>query len=412
MSDNNWDDQQIENLLKQVPDIQDHRSKSEILARLKQDERLQIVKKKKRTPGWIPASVAVAALLLLSLLLPSMLPGNESQMDKAMEYSRDGSENKAEMHMEEAATHDKDDSVGFSGAAEDAAELELFDAKEDSGMSSHVLVPGELDGIRTFRIGLTYAADLIPVTFLIPEERIVADFPKGEPSSVELYNRYASEIPEEELGFDDYHPYKGELTLENNMIIHKVPEGHGYDLASARYGVYEKSIDETFTDYDTFKTVDENGNLAEFANVGMTDVKTLLKGKRQLPYYKYVMPAGESYLIPDGGESFKTVEEALVAMKEVPNDFVESLIPASIDFDVQVADGGGVAVITFKEQVDLSQINQEDANAMIEGLMLTAQSFHMVTRFENVLQTKFGKYDLTSNLPEPVAVNPLTLFLE
>ena len=45
---------------------------SEILARLKQDERLNIPRRKK-SKKWMPALVAVAALLVIGLLIPSML---------------------------------------------------------------------------------------------------------------------------------------------------------------------------------------------------------------------------------------------------------------------------------------------------------------------------------------------------
>ena len=72
MTHKNWNDNKIENLLGDMPDIQDNRSKSEILARLKQDERLNIPRRKKSNK-WMPALVAVAALLVIGLLIPSML---------------------------------------------------------------------------------------------------------------------------------------------------------------------------------------------------------------------------------------------------------------------------------------------------------------------------------------------------
>ncbi|MHA6259609.1 hypothetical protein ACXYMX_06790 [Sporosarcina sp. CAU 1771] len=410
MPDHNWDDQKIEKLLKQTPNIIDYRSKSEILSQLKQDDRLQNMKKKKSASRWIPGAVAVAALLLLSILIPSMLPGNEDSIKPAMESSMDladgdDSSSESESLMKSS---ERTEEAETSEVVEDAAASEQIITYGDSARS-YVLTPEELDRTRTFRVGLTHAANIIPVTFLIPEDRFTSDFPDGEPNSIELYSKYAAEIPEEELGFDEYHPYSGNLSVENDVIVHEVSKGHNYDRSAASLGVYYGTIDETFYDFDKFKTVDGNGDFAEFDYIGLTEIKSLPKGKRPLPYYKYVKSSGESYLIPDGGSSFDSVEDALLAMKEAPNDLVESLIPGSIDFDVQVIDGGGVAVITFKEQLDSSKINTDDLNAMIEGFMLTAQNFHTLVRLENVLQEQFGKYDLTSNLPEPVAVNPLYL---
>src|SRR4051812_37625625 len=79
MTDKKWDDKQIEELLDNIPDAPDNRSKSDILARLKQDERLNAPRQRKQK-RWIPALVAVAALLVIGLLLPSMLRQNEGAM--------------------------------------------------------------------------------------------------------------------------------------------------------------------------------------------------------------------------------------------------------------------------------------------------------------------------------------------
>ena len=44
-----------------------------------------------------------------------------------------------------------------------------------------------------FHIGLVEAANVIPLTFLIPESLVQSDFPEGNPNSIDLYNKYASE---------------------------------------------------------------------------------------------------------------------------------------------------------------------------------------------------------------------------
>ena len=38
---NKWDDEKIQKLLRELPDIQDNRSKEDVLSRLKQDNRIQ-----------------------------------------------------------------------------------------------------------------------------------------------------------------------------------------------------------------------------------------------------------------------------------------------------------------------------------------------------------------------------------
>ncbi len=409
MTGKKWDDNKIENLLGDMPNIQDERPKSDILTRLKLDERLNSPNRNRnrnrnrnKSKKWIPALVAVAALLVFSLLIPSMLQQNEGAMDEVSEAKSDAnlmrngqSENSKEVESEKSA---------MDVASDPAAKAFSVDPTR-MAVESHVLVQEDMQGMRTFRIGMVNAATIIPMTFLIPAERIAADFPDGDPDSVALYNKYAADIPEVDLGFEDYHPYKGEITVQDGVVVHKIPAEHPYDLATATMYFYMNSLRETFTDYATFKIVDQNGDFAEFDQVGTTEVIDL---KRPLPYYKYIMPSGHFYLIPYESGDSNTVVEALLAMKVAQNDIVEELVPDTLAYVAQEQDG--VAVITFKDQLDLSSMDPVDANAMLEGFMLTATTFNKRLRLDNVMQDTFGKYDLTTELPKLVGVNPTHIF--
>lgn len=400
MADNEWNDNKIEELLGAMPDVQDKRSESDILARLKQDERLQQVPRRKKRKGWMPVFVAVAALLMIGILVPSML----RQQDGAMS-SKESSD---AMTTSERADIPVQDHAGEETALF-RSKMEKEDASTFSAIqmdtTSYVVLPDDLNGMYPFRIGLTQAAISIPVTFLLTDERVKTDFPDGEPDSVALYHRYAAEIPETDFGFDDYHPYVGEVTLEGDTVVHQVPEGHMYDRSSATLEVYNHSIQDTFTDHAQFKTVDERGELANFDQVGKTTVRNIEAGKSPLPYYKYVMPSGQIYLIPYNAETTDTVEQALLAMKDVHNDIVETVVPSDVTYKVQ--EENGVAVITFDRPLDLNALAPDEANAMIEGFMLTASNYDQQVRLKNSVQTHFGKYDLTTALPEPLGPNPI-----
>ena len=402
MTGNKWDDNKIEELLGAMPAIQDKRPKSDILARLQQDERLNVPRRKKQNK-WMPAFAAVAALLVIGLLLPSMLQQNEGAMVE------DKSAADAEMA--------KNDS-GEIAAYDESEETALFDGnsveKEAAAfnttrmvVSSHVVLPNGLEGMHAFRIGLTHAAEVIPVTLLISDQRISTDFPEGDPDSVALYNKYAADIPETELGFDDYHPYQGEIKLIDDTVVHTIPAQHAYDLSTATEGIYADSVLETFNDHAQFKGVDANGNQVVFSHEGVTQPKKLLGGKRPMPYYKYVMPTGQFYLVPAGGRQYDSASEALVNMKEQQGDLFESVIPESVTYDVR--EENGMMMIAFDSELDLSVIDPVEANAMIEGFMLTASNFNKQVRLENIMQDYFGNYDLTAVLPEPVGVNPTYL---
>ncbi|MFC5603228.1 hypothetical protein [Sporosarcina koreensis] len=394
MTNNQWDDDKLENLLHSMPKIEDNRSKEQILKRLKQDQRLK--KPRRMNPmKWMPVIVAAAALLLISLLVPSMLNNKDGAMEDAgaprslsIERSMDpSSENET---MEEADTFD------------------TSEAKESAAMTfatveSHVVLADELHDIRAFQIGLVESANVIPITLLIPESTIQSDFPEGNPGVIDLYNKYAAVIPEEEFGFDDYHPYKGTLSVENGILHHQIPDDHAYDLSSAPNEVYLKTMRDTFSEFGKLQLIDEKGNPTSFESVGKSDPVEL---KQPFPYYKYTMPSGKVYLAPYNPlNTTDTVAEGLVEMKEVNGNIVESLIPGNVDYDVQEEDN--IAVITFKEQLDVNAFDQNTINQMIEGFMMTAKGYDKQVRLENVVQESFGKYDLTKALPMPLGSNPI-----
>ena len=111
----------------------------------------------------------------------------------------------------------------------------------------------------------------VPITIVIPKEKIEVDFPNSTPNSLELYEKYAFEIDETALGFQEYHPYKGYFLAEDKMLKHYLPADHGYDTASGTAEPYFSSINEIFTDFDSLSRVNEDGSPIEWDQVGILD---------------------------------------------------------------------------------------------------------------------------------------------
>ena len=342
MTDNKWDDSKIDNLLGSMPDIRDERLKSDILMRLQQDERLHRPRRN-HLKKWMPAVVTVAALLVFSLVIPSMLQQNNSAQDKALEPAS----MKMKMDQVDIPKDSKEEASAAAADAEAGVGAAAFNATTARMLpENHVLLQEDLQGFQPLQMELVMDADtVVPMTLLIPEERIAADFPQEEPDHAALYNQYAAGIPEAEHRLEDVQP-----------------------------------TDEVSATMDL--------DASEHAQ----------------PYYKAVMPSGQLYLTPSEAADVLTVEQALLAMKDVQNDRVEALVPEDIVYHVQEQEG--VAVITFTEPLDLSTMDQDAVNLMLEGFMLTAKNFNKQVRLENVVQDTFLRYDLTTVLPEPVGVNP------
>ena len=76
MKKSEWSDKQLEELLRQMPKIQDHRNPRDIYQNLS-------IKKRKR-PAWlVPGFATAAALLLFFILVPKLLDGTEYSFDNA-----------------------------------------------------------------------------------------------------------------------------------------------------------------------------------------------------------------------------------------------------------------------------------------------------------------------------------------
>ncbi|RTQ90060.1 GerMN domain-containing protein [Lysinibacillus telephonicus] len=399
MSHEKWDDDKIEQLLSNAPKIHDHRSKDDVLQRLKDegvDELLLNKKTKTKKFYWVPILISVAALCLLAIVIPSMT-------GQQMESSNSGEESKTIESTEKL----EDSAEEFSESSDvQRSSLNVF-STEAVDLKTAVY-PEDIEGKTVFKLGLSSdAADSIPVTVLIPNEKIEEDFDNTKPTGVQLYNQYAPLFNEEAIGFVDYHPYVGEITEQNNQVVHTLPNSQSYDIASAAYSLYNASLVDTFSYYyDEIAFFNEEGAPFEFSQVGEPSTPLEMKNEQtQYNYFEYTQPDGSQYLAPNFRATFATVEEAINAMKDETNDVYQSVILPNIDYEVRVE--GDIATVNFTQQLDLMAFDQVQAMQMIEGILLTASSFNMQVQFENVLQTEWQGFDLTNPLPMPVGANEI-----
>ncbi|KXH82047.1 hypothetical protein [Sporosarcina sp. HYO08] len=416
MNEKKWDEDKIETLLKDMPNIEDHRPKSEILARLKADERFTAPRRQNRLKKWIPAMVAAAALLLIGILVPSMLNDSErlasrdsTSQDYAETAALEAESNDAQLYSSQAT-----DDGYLKGTEESVAvetENKLVAFAERSRTLKNAVYPQDLEGMTVFHLGLLGDQALsIPVTILIPKSQIEKDFGNVNPTSYELYEKYAAEIDETGLGFGEYHPYKGQLLAEGDALIHKLPQGHGYDSSSAAIETYTHSLQDTFYGFQEVRFQNEDGTPAEFDQVGEPGALPLTNGRNATSYYVYEQANGEQFLSPNFGQTYANLPEALEQIKEQPNDLFLSVIPEHIEFNV--IPKADVTVVKFKQLVDLETMEQKRAMQMIEGLLLTGASFGEQLQFENIMQEEWNGFDFRKPLPVPVGSNPMPTLLK
>ncbi|MGE7672736.1 RNA polymerase subunit sigma [Lysinibacillus sp. NPDC094403] len=422
MTHNQFDDDQFEHVLNNAPKLSDRRSKEEILNRLLADARLQdnvhlqeaiqqplddeitsqeqqkstytaILEKKVRK--W-PIFMSVAAVFALTVLTGSMfMKNNDAKMDQAnapetSQYSTIQDNRAAKSSI------NHDNLMESNIVAEHKRIMSLRSSVYEEDLTDAVV----------FRIGLANRdKESVPMTYIIPNERVATDFGKKKPTTLQMYEKYAPQIDEKANGFTNYHPYQGELKEKGDKLVHVLPKKNDYDVASADTGEYLGTLQDTFSDseYKDIEFENPDGTAYELSKKEEPSKIMELTNSNHFNYYLYKDDNGSEYLSPDSRKTFPTVTEALTVMRTKNDDVYVPVVPENITYTVkEVAEG---VIVTFDEPLDLSTMDAVRATQMIEAMMLTAASFDKQIRLDNVVQESWEGFDFKNFLPKPVGAN-------
>lgn len=387
---------EIEELLNLAPKIEDTRSKEEVFARLKKEGAFEVEKAKQKMYeekiGRKQKQTTKKLIGLLTTAVTMLALGGVFALIFLQEDSRETSvmENSNKELLTEQENTENDSMI----QSENSAHLAVYEE--------------DLMNYTPFTIGLvTENIEIVPVTMLIENEQITRDFNHTEPTLLELYERYAGEIDEEELGFTEFHPLKGEFKEENGQLTHILPNKHGYDLGSATEFIYQQSLKYTFGyAYNEVELVDEQGQPIELAHMGLVTEPIQIA---QYPHQtSYVLQEiyGRNYIVPYTAETYPTVEEALESLKTLnTNGYYMNPIIKGIDYNVEVQKD--VVVVQFKDSLDLNVLNPQEVVNMIEAILLTVASYNRSVIFENVVQDNWQGYDFSITLPKPIGANKI-----
>lgn len=394
MSNDKWTDKSIEDLLNDFPAIKDNRSKEKIYSQL-------IDKKKgqKRPKNWLPLLVAALAFIAFGILISSIISQN------GLDSARNKDSSNGESTESAATSTDNSQQADSSSEAEESGteESDQFSAAQADEVLRTAVYEETIGNQTVMTIGLTENAFVVPVSFLIPEDRIAEAFGDLMPSSLDLYQQYADDIDETQLGFDEYHPYLGDLEKTAKGIRHILPQDHQYDLSSASIGVYFNTLSETFPDVAEITVVNEDGSAAEFSQVG--SVEAISPEQKGIAYYSFATINGEIYLAPGYDMPFASATEAIEALAQSPNDFYKSTIPQNVDF--QLSETEDLVQIDFEGLVDLETLDRLEAVRMIESFALTADSFDKKIEVKGLQSDSWNGFDFNQPLPVPLAPNLL-----
>lgn len=410
MSNNEKQNNDLEELLNNMPKFTDNRSKDEVYNRVQADldaANIDIIKRNNKPYSrWMPLVVSIAAVLLLTLLVSSYLETSNEEsasQHKASEKAdimrtmdvNPASESEIEKDMkttEEAAIENKDESFHSLAVESESLPLQPFN-------NARTVYEDDLNDGVAFHFSLTKEAYAYPITIIISKGKINEDFPDGWPNSLQLYEQYASAIDEVALGFDDYLPFQGNFASDGDTLQHYLPKGHGYDEASATTAVYDDTTRFIFSDFAFLERLNEDGTAITWDQMGVMDKESLISANEQQVYFKQKMSNGLTFLVPKGASTVPPFTE----MQKSVNDYFTTVVPKGVNYEV--TEEGNTVVITFEETLDLATMDYADSILMIEAFTLTAASFDKTIRLENIEQKQWDRFDLTTTLPIPMGPN-------
>lgn len=397
MKNEKWDDQQLEELLSKAPKIQDHRSKEDVFARLKEagafeEEPVQLSKKKKRNPFMLFG--LTAALTFITFGGVYYFSQNSSE-EKSVSMFDEESSNKQEQTLDTAENTAEIEEMAIRAIPEEDIRTSVYEEQLEEASAFHIGLAGN-------------DAESVPVTIVIPKEKLVEDFGKEAPTQVEMYNKYASKLDEQAAGFNELHPVKGKIEERGKTVTHTLPADHGYDVSSGAAAVYTGMLTDTFSkNYDKAIMQNQDGTPVTFKEVGTPSEPLDLKNAS---HYSYFLDEQESgiFLAPNFRQTFQTVTEALEYMKVEENDIYKTAILPGVDYKVT---DGNVVKVTFTAPLDLETVDSQQAMQMIEAMLLTASGFNKQILFENIVQTEWRGFYFADPLPKPVGPNELPVDL-
>lgn len=394
--DHKREDDDLERLLYSLPKTKDARSKEEVMKRLENDERLlnapsKPLRKQRRI---VPLLVAAAAVLTVAMLIPSFMNSIDERTqsaDKALIKESEG--------VPATAREEKDMETFSRDASTETSSFE-------GSISQYAVYPADLDGGRILHMGVQGdQAVALPISILLTREQIEAKGLTESSTELELYKAFAGLLDERAMGFEPFHPLDATYIEKGDQLNVFLNETHAYDQSSAAQELFLHSLMQTFPSYREIHILDSSGNPAEFDQVGQLEPIQMQGVQAHTPYYVYRQENGQEYLSPNFMQRAASFEDALRIMQIAPNDFYAPAIPEELNFTV--TEKYGVAEVEFNESVQFDSMDVDEASQLIDALTLTAASFDVQLKLNNVVPLEWNGWDFRKPLPNVLGPNPV-----
>ncbi|WP_226526609.1 hypothetical protein [Metabacillus niabensis] len=391
MKKREWNEEQLQQLLQQLPSVRDKQSKKELYQNIYYKDHY---KKKRRI--WVAPTVAtIAVLFILALISPilfqSITRTNEKNaLDMASTSSSESikAENNSgqELQMTE------------SSIAEDRNNEKVELSRKE--IEQETFVTNADDSANIITVGLTDESlqNIIPVSF--KEEA-----GKEELDQIETFNpdRFAEKLGPLRIALTNT-----DLEEENNdEIIINYKSNNGNITGSGSEVAYKESIIETFRwlGYKKANLFTNGVEGIEFSNYGQEEELEITE-TRNKAYLVYQYDESKAKLLVPTPESLPTIEEAIDIMKKgIDEQELKPSIQEHIG-EIDIKEDGERLEIDFTENANVE--NNEESIIMLESILLTAKDFGYETvQFNGTKEKEIGVMDVSRPLEVPFSPNPI-----
>ncbi|WP_078432746.1 hypothetical protein [Metabacillus halosaccharovorans] len=391
MKKREWNEEQLQQLLQQLPSVRDKQSKKELYQNIYYKNQY---KKKRRI--WVAPTVAtIAVLFILTLISPLLFQSitstnEESAMDMASTSSSESTkaENNSgqELQMAESSLAEDRDNENVENSRK---EIEQETFVTDADNSANIITVGLTD---------ESLQNIIPVSF--KEEA-----GKEELDQIETFNpdKFA-----EKLGPLRIVLTNTDLEEENNdEIIINYKSDNGSITGSGSEVAYKESIIETFRwlGYKKANLFTNGVEGIEFSNYGQEEELEITE-TRNKAYLVYQYDESKAKLLVPSPESLPTIEEAIDIMKKgIDEQELKPSIQEHIG-EINIKEDGERLEIDFTQNANVE--NNEESIIMLESILLTAKDFgYKTVQFKGTKEKEIGVMDVSRPLEVPFSPNPI-----
>jgi hypothetical protein len=389
MKKSEWTDRQLEELLRQMPKIKDHRHPRDIY------QNLSIKTKRNNYLSWFFPGIALAAAILLILILAPDLTNlfNEPEHAKQIQSTsadRTNNNGKIESSKQEFSLKksQNQDAQSMSLKSDIVTKTALYQEDVQSGK------------VLTYWIPDNQGQLLVPVSTIIQHP--------GNKHWLQLFNENMVNLKEKEWGLSNYYPLDAQIKMnkQENRLVVDVPENHPYGKGSTNEINFVHAIQKNISTNGFEKRIQftTNGKPGiKFGNFGeKTEIDVPLLKNRA--FFLFV-PDGKDipFLVPSQN-SFKDIKAALNAMKiDQSEQGLKASLSPSFSLTIKTIKNGTL-ILSVQQNSKLE--NVPNTVYSFESILLTAKDFGLKNvMLENTNLQQLGPFDLTKINSVPVAPN-------